>query len=88
VLLPQRDDAKYAGQHFATTGIRMQITLNGDAVEFDGDPTIAELLLRTGYAERRVAVELNRSIVSRSEHVVRRLADGDVVEIVNAMGGG
>ena len=66
----------------------MQITLNGSTMQFDDLPTIAELLLRTGYAERRVAVELNRSIVPRSRHAQQRIADGDVVEIVNAIGGG
>jgi sulfur carrier protein len=66
----------------------MQITLNGDAVRFADAPTIDELLLRTGNAGRRVAVEVNRAIVPRSEHGTRCVADGDVVEIVTALGGG
>ncbi len=66
----------------------MQITLNGSPMTFDAAPTVAELLQRTGHADRRVAVELNRAIVPRSLHADQRLADGDTVEIVNAIGGG
>ncbi len=66
----------------------MRITLNGSAMQLDDSPTIAEVLLRTGYAGCRVAVELNRAIVPRSRHEEQRVADGDTLEIVHAMGGG
>ncbi len=66
----------------------MQITLNGEPLQFDAAPTIAELLLHSGHAGRRVAVELNRVIIPRSEHAGRQVADGDAVEIVSAIGGG
>ena len=66
----------------------MQITLNGKDMRFDAAPTVSELLQRTGNAGRRVAVEVNRAIVPRSEHGTRCLADGDTVEIVTALGGG
>ncbi|MCX5655676.1 MAG: sulfur carrier protein ThiS [Planctomycetota bacterium] len=35
-----------------------------------------------------VAVEVNRELVPRSQHGARRLAEGDVVEIVTLVGGG
>jgi sulfur carrier protein len=66
----------------------MQIQLNGEAHRFDAPLTVAELLARTGYGERRVAVEVNREIVPRSRHAEHALADGDRVEIVHALGGG
>ena len=66
----------------------MQIILNGEPMQLDDAPTIAELLQRTGYADRRVAVEINRAIVPRSAHDWQRVNDGDEVEIVQAMGGG
>ena len=66
----------------------MRIVLNGEERHVDGCPTVAELLLRAGYGDRRVAVEINREVVPRSAHVDRRLADGDVVEIIHAIGGG
>jgi sulfur carrier protein len=66
----------------------MQIRLNGEPRSFDAPPTVAELLEAAGLAGRRVAVEVNRCIVPRGKHAEHRLADGDAVEIVHAMGGG
>lgn len=67
---------------------RMQITLNGQPRDCAPATTIAQLLETAGYGGRRVAVELNREIVPRSQHGSRALADGDQVEIVQAIGGG
>jgi sulfur carrier protein len=37
---------------------------------------------------RKVAVELNRTIVPRSEYATTTLREGDAVEIVSFIGGG
>ena len=66
----------------------MQILLNGDAREFPGPQTVSTLLLAAGYAQRRVAVEVNREIVPKSLHADHALAEGDRVEIIQAIGGG
>ena len=66
----------------------MQIHLNGEQREVSGSLTITELLDTAGFAQRRVAVEVNRSIVPKSLHATHRLQDGDHVEIVQAIGGG
>ncbi len=66
----------------------MQITLNGQPRDCASPTTIAQLLEAAGYGGRRVAVELNREIVPRSQHASRTLAEGDQVEIVHAIGGG
>ncbi|MHC2997632.1 thiamine biosynthesis protein ThiS [Tepidiphilus sp. HLB4] len=50
--------------------------------------TIAELLAARGWAGKRVAVERNGEIVPRSLHAQTTLAEGDVLEIVVAVGGG
>ena len=67
---------------------RMNVLLNGETREVAGTCTLAELLASSGYAERRIAVEVNREIVPRSRHGEHRLADGDRIEIVHAIGGG
>ncbi|MBS7458353.1 sulfur carrier protein ThiS [Coralloluteibacterium stylophorae] len=66
----------------------MQILLNGDPIALPDDATVDRLLQQAGLAGRRVAVEVNREIVPRGRHAGHRLADGDRVEIVNAIGGG
>jgi sulfur carrier protein len=66
----------------------MQIQINGEARRFEGAPTLAEVLADAGLAGRRVAVEVNREIVPRARHAEHRMREGDVVEIVHALGGG
>lgn len=66
----------------------MQIQLNGEAKTLDDAVTVQELIDSLGLTERRIAVEVNEEIVPRSQHVATRLADGDCVEIVHAIGGG
>ncbi|UXI69264.1 sulfur carrier protein ThiS [Tahibacter amnicola] len=66
----------------------MQILLNGHPHQCAEDTTLAELLDQAGYAQRRVAVELNREIIPRSRHAQTALAPNDQVEIVHAIGGG
>lgn len=66
----------------------MQIQVNGEPRRLNGGVTIAQLLIELGLAERRVAVEVNREIVPRSEHARRALRDADRVEVVIAIGGG
>jgi len=64
------------------------ITLNGERHELDAPVTIAALLALLGIDSRRVAVEHNLVVVKRAafgEVVVR---EGDVVEVVNFVGGG
>jgi sulfur carrier protein len=66
----------------------MQIQLNGQPTDIPEDSSVATLLEHAGLAQRRVAVEVNREVVPRSRHPGHRLAEGDRVEIVHALGGG
>tara|TARA_B100000676_G_C18075973_1_gene847662 strand:- start:1724 stop:1921 length:198 start_codon:yes stop_codon:yes gene_type:complete len=65
----------------------MKLTVNGDTLTLDGT-TIADLVTQLNLAGRRLAVEVNRDIVPKSQHGDFTLKDGDVVEIVHAIGGG
>lgn len=67
---------------------RMNIQLNGQARPLSHPLTVLELLANEGLAERRVAVEVNGQIVPRSRHGEHVVQDGDLVEIVHALGGG
>jgi sulfur carrier protein len=67
---------------------RISIVLNGEPREFAAPLTVAGLLQAAGFGQRRVAVEINREIVPKSQHASRVLAHADQVEIVHALGGG
>jgi sulfur carrier protein len=64
------------------------IVLNGSPRALPAGCSVAALLREAGHGERRVAVEVNGGIVPRSAHEGHVLADGDRVEIVQALGGG
>jgi sulfur carrier protein len=65
-----------------------KILLNGAPREVAANISVGELLEAEGFAERKVAVEVNREIVPRSLHAQRTVRDGDRIEIVHAIGGG
>ena len=65
----------------------MKILVNGQ--EQTTEPiTLARLIEQLGLKQDRVAVELNRNIVPRSQWPETNLADGDRLEIVHFVGGG
>lgn len=66
----------------------MEIRVNGESRALASVPSVAELLRDMGLEGRRVAVERNGEIVPKSLHAGTRLADGDRLEIVVAVGGG
>jgi len=66
----------------------MQLVLNGERRDFQPPLTVADLLATIGLGDRRVAVEVNQAIVPRGRHASHALAEGDRVEIIQAIGGG
>lgn len=66
----------------------MQIQLNGKPTTVKNDATISDLLAQLELTGKRVAVEINRQIVPRSQHGSHVVQDGDIVEVVVAVGGG
>ncbi|MGE5666210.1 MAG: sulfur carrier protein ThiS [Betaproteobacteria bacterium] len=64
------------------------LTVNGTAQRLPVGTTVGALLQTMELAGKRVAVEVNDSIVPRSQHASTWLANGDRVEIVIAVGGG
>jgi thiazole synthase len=66
----------------------VDITLNGERRTLPKPLTVAELVEQLGYNPRRIAVEVNCTVVPRGQHPERHLAPGDAVEIVTLVGGG
>ena len=66
----------------------MTITLNGDKHELTAPVSVAGLLQQLEIDARRVAVELNLTVVKKAAYDSSVIKDGDEVEIVNFVGGG
>ncbi|NQU61995.1 MAG: sulfur carrier protein ThiS [Rhodospirillales bacterium] len=66
----------------------MNLTINGEPRNFEAPLTVEQLLGEIGLDPRKVAVERNLEIVSKSNYGGLALADGDKLEIVHFIGGG
>jgi len=66
----------------------MKIYVNGEEREVAEGCTAAQLVEELGLTGKRLAMEVNREIVPRSEYEKHRFSAGDRVEVVHAIGGG
>ncbi len=66
----------------------MHITANGKTLQIEAGTTLQALLATLKMDGSRVAVERNRGIVPRDAFATILLAEGDVLEIVQFVGGG
>jgi thiamine biosynthesis protein ThiS len=65
----------------------MNLTINGET-QVSTAETLSALVELLGVKPDRVAIELNRQIVSRDLWLKTALRDGDRLEIVHFVGGG
>jgi sulfur carrier protein len=66
----------------------MNIQLNGQLRQVDDGITISALLELLELSGKRLAVEVNEDLVTRSKFDTHRLKPDDHIEIVQAIGGG
>ena len=68
--------------------VPVKITLNGDPRDVAGPLTISDLLRTLEIDPRRVAVERNLVVLKRALFDTTEVHEGDMIEIVNFVGGG
>lgn len=66
----------------------MKLEINGESREIPPVSNVRELLQLLGIAEGRVAVEVNRKIIRRTDWESTPISNLDRVEIVQFVGGG
>ena len=66
----------------------MQIFINGESRNVAKGFTATQLVEELGLADRRVAMEVNLDIVTRSRYSQHTFKEGDKIEVVHAIGGG
>ena len=67
----------------------MQLIINGKSRSFEATSfSVANLVTTLDLEGKRLAIECNGEIVPRSQFADTKLADGDKLEIVGAVGGG
>ncbi len=66
----------------------LRVFINGESKELSGTPSLAELINQLDLPLARIAIELNRAVVRRSDWSSTMLQDDDRIEIVHFVGGG
>ena len=66
----------------------MRVYINGESREVQGNPSLADLITQLDLPAARIAVELNREVVRRSDWGATMLHDDDRIEVVHFVGGG
>ena len=66
----------------------MQVVINSQSREVGSSMTVADLLRELETPPERVAVEINRELVTRKKFEETMLNEGDTIEIVTFVGGG
>ena len=67
----------------------MYLVINGEDYDDLPDPlTVSGLITHLGLPEKKIAIERNREIVSKSTFETTELSDGDRLEIIHFIGGG
>jgi thiamine biosynthesis protein ThiS len=66
----------------------MELFVNGEPKSCSEPTSLAQFIQQLGMKGDRVAVELNREIVPRTQWTDIELHDGDRLEIVHFVGGG
>jgi thiamine biosynthesis protein ThiS len=66
----------------------INVVLNGERRQLNDHTTITDLLVLLGLHQKRVAIEVNKELVPRSQHATYCVKANDTIEIVHAIGGG
>jgi len=66
----------------------VKVIVNDEPRELPERATVADLVAALALGARRIAVELNHTVVPRAEYGATALHDGDAIEIIHFVGGG
>ena len=66
----------------------MDITINGNKKEIDNGKNLQDLLNYFFEKDEGIIVELNKEIIHRDQWKAQPLKEGDVIELIQFVGGG
>lgn len=65
----------------------MHIFINGERTSVSAT-TLEQLVIELGFQGKRIAVEMDGQLITKSKHAVTLLSDDAKIEIIHAVGGG
>ena len=66
----------------------VKIIVNGVEISLPKGSNIQDLITQLGYENKRIAIEINETIIPKSKHLSHLLESLDRVEVIHAVGGG
>jgi sulfur carrier protein len=66
----------------------VKIIVNGEEISLPQNSNIDDLIKQLGYQNKRIAIEINESIIPKSKYSSFVLGTKDRIEVINAVGGG
>lgn len=66
----------------------MTIKINGETREFNDNTTLLEVIETLGLSDKVMAAAVNMNIVKQDQWGNARLNEGDVIELLDFVGGG
>ena len=66
----------------------MKIIVNQEVLVFDDEMSLECLLAELSVSTKYIAIEENKMIIPKSEYTKYLLKENDIVEVINAVGGG
>ena len=66
----------------------VEVRVNGASITLEDNTSVESLVDSLGLSDRKIAIEINHQIVSRSRYDSITLKHKDKIEIVTAVGGG
>ncbi len=66
----------------------MKIKVNNQTTTIASGNSVSDLIQQMKLNDKRLAIEHNRNILSREQFATTMLQDGDIIEMVNLVGGG
>ncbi|MBT3697619.1 MAG: sulfur carrier protein ThiS [Gammaproteobacteria bacterium] len=66
----------------------MNITVNQNILVVDDQISLESLLSTLSISKKYMAIEVNKIIIPKSEYAEYLLNENDIVEVINAVGGG
>jgi sulfur carrier protein len=64
------------------------LVVNGESLNLIDDLNAQDLIIQLGYEDQRIALEVNEAIIPKSTHAQFILNEGDICEVIKAVGGG
>ncbi|MGB9840071.1 sulfur carrier protein ThiS [Thermovenabulum sp.] len=64
------------------------IWVNKEEMEFEEGMTVEDVLKKKKYTYRLITVIINGEVIPRDQYSVRKIKDGDKIDVIHIMSGG